>query len=449
MASDLPVKSMRRSLVAYWKDLYRDHDKAIFRSLLASALALFAGAQTVSGQREPAIALGMIVLSCFFAVWAAIAWKGISKRSPLNWIIKIGGLVGFFIWSAFFFVTTWRNRPEGKWTTFTWDDVTLVRSYLVRFLATGWKPVLILVALIFAFLIGRRTRRPIQTRGKAAKPFSPEWLLAIAEEDKKQLEKAVKIYAVNCETHFDDPVPHVDFTVWILSVALVVVYIDDTIEPPIIFWPIGYNGEQHKMRREPTMEVNHAKPCLFRWPSKFTIRQDVTPEEVAMISSASDVGFFRLAALKVSLRGETFSGIRLNTELTVKSNGRFWADSPEYIFGGDSERDRILKELYSLWEEGKILLGKAEDGTVEYLDRRVHEWETKTADYLAARLTTFQKDHFLSETNWNTFKPDPARVKRKSNARFLNKIYTRVLRLEDLLKKLSLGSPIVRDSLSL
>jgi hypothetical protein len=104
-----------------------------------------------------------------------------------------------------------------------------------------------------------------------------------------------------------------------------------------------------------------------------------------------------------------------------------------------------LKELYSLWEEGKILLAQAEDGTIEYLDKRVAEWETKTANYLAANVATFQKDHFLNETNWSTFEPDPARVKKKSNARFLNKIYTRVLRLEDLIKKLSLGSPIIRE----
>jgi len=443
MVAAHPVKHWALSFVGYWAKLYREHDKAIPALLATGATGLSATAPTMNGQGEPVVAIGMIFLSCVFAVLAAITWKGISKRSGLTRIIKIAGLSGFFIWSIFSGLATWRNRPKDRWTNITWDDVVITKSYLGYFLSIGWKPTLIGVALALAYMLGRRTCRPIQAAEKA-KPFTPAWFLFFAERDKQELRNAVKVYAVSCETHFTDAVPYIDFSFGVFSMALTAVYIDDSIEPPIIFWPEGYNGEQHKMRRQPTLEVNHAKPCYFRWPSRFTIRQDVTPEEVALISKAGDIGFFRLAALKVTMHGEGFSGIKLDTDLTVKTDNRYWTDKPEYIFGGDPERDAILKQLYSLWEQGKILLAKAEDGTIEYLDRRVQEWETKTADYLAAHLAAFEKDSFLSDTNWSIFEPDPARVKKKSNARFLNKIYTRVTRLEKLLEKLSLGSPIIR-----
>jgi hypothetical protein len=306
MASDLPVKPVRRSFVAYWKNLYGEHYKAILGAILAVTGALSAGASGVNGQGEPIVAFAMIALSCVFAILAAIAWKGVSKRSTLTWIIRVGGLIGFFVWSAFSAFLTWKNKPKDKWTNLSWDDVAIVKSYIGAFLNTGWKPILLVAGLVLAFMLGRRIERPVQTTGTVKKPFSPEWLLSVAEEDKKELQKAVKIYAVNCETHFTDGVPHVDFTFWIFSMALAVVFVDDLIVPPIMFWPNGYDGEQHKMRREPIMDINHAKPCLFRWPSKFTITQDVTPDEVTLISNASDKSFFRLAALKITMHGDGF-----------------------------------------------------------------------------------------------------------------------------------------------
>lgn len=166
----------------------------------------------------------------------------------------------------------------------------------------------------------------------------------IAEEDKQRIVQLVKIYGVSCQTHIVEggPPPYINFRFAIYNMALQQVAIDDALKGSLVFWKDGFTGESWKLRRDATIEDNHARNCLFRGQHQLTVRQDLTPEEATYISSGSKDSFFRFAALTITMRGEGFSDKRLNTDFSVKRDGRYWADTPEYIFAGDDDKAKPI-----------------------------------------------------------------------------------------------------------
>jgi len=269
----------------------------------------------------------------------------------------------------------------------------------------------------------------------------------IAEDDKDRIHNTVKIYGVNCKAVIkeDGRPSYIDFICFVYNFALVQVSVDDTVKGSILFWKDGFKGEYHKMRHEPTIVNNKAKNCYFRGNYSFTIRQDLIPSEVAYISSAAPESCFQLSELTVTMSGDGFSDKRLPIGFNIKPNDVLLADPPTYIFGGDGERDAILKDLNQFLDEGRVLRTRAEDPSIDYTSDEVAKWERKVSDHLSVNINRHQRDSFMKDTDWLTYVPKRQPNGKRPKQRFLNRIHTRVERLEALIKKLMLGSPIIRD----
>src|SRR6185369_11080985 len=154
-------------------------------------------------------------------------------------------------------------------------------------------------------------RRPLDTQ------LCPnQQLHKIAENDREQIGEWLKLTSVECVAHYGD-VPYVDFIFWVYNLALVPVSIDDAIDGRISFYK-DRQKDGWTMFRRATMEDNRAQNCRFRHTHRFTIRQEVSPEEAALIEHSPDDSFFFFGDLRITMHVEGSPGLRFGTAFTVE-----------------------------------------------------------------------------------------------------------------------------------
>jgi hypothetical protein len=99
-----------------------------------------------------------------------------------------------------------------------------------------------------------------------------------------------------------------------------------------------------------------------------------------------------------------------------------------------------VTELNRYLADGKSLLQEAADGSVSFLSKRVADWEDKVGTYIAKHLCEYEKLRFLSDDDMEVYSPSEEYVRAPDSQRpdplFLNRIYTRVVRLERLIETL-------------
>jgi len=162
------------------------------------------------------------------------------------------------------------------------------------------------------------------------KPCPNETLHRIADNDREQIGEWLKLISVDCVMHFGD-VPYIDFIFWVYNLALVPVSIDDSIAGRISFYK-DRQSDRWPMLRRATMENNRAKNCPFRGSHRFTIRQEVSPEEAALIERSPDNSEFLFGDLTITMHVEGSPGVRFGTQFTVEKKNGLWPGHPAMLY---------------------------------------------------------------------------------------------------------------------
>jgi hypothetical protein len=94
-----------------------------------------------------------------------------------------------------------------------------------------------------------------------------------------------------------------------------------------------------------------------------------------------------------------------------------------------------VRYLNTLFDEGEWLLRQAVEGAPD-LTASVKEWEKRAGNYLAAFIGKDEKARFLDDEDMEVYAP-PAGYSPKSKQHFLDRIHTRVMRLERLIERMN------------
>ncbi len=149
----------------------------------------------------------------------------------------------------------------------------------------------------------------------------------IAESDRANIGERLTLIGVDCVTHFGD-VPYIDFVFWVFNLALVSVSIDDALSGDgRITFHKDRQSDRWKFFRPPTLDNNLAKGCFFRGKHRFTIRQEMSHEEAALVERSPDDSFFYFGDLRITMHGEGFSGVPFRIGSTVEKKTGLWADA--------------------------------------------------------------------------------------------------------------------------
>lgn len=97
-------------------------------------------------------------------------------------------------------------------------------------------------------------------------------------------------------------------------------------------------------------------------------------------------------------------------------------------------RERALKVLVALSTEGDVILKKCEGGGVADIDEVLNAWEEKTARQIEQAFDAAKKVRFLSNAPMRQY---PHELNNDSQQRRLNRIYTRLGRLNTYIGQLS------------
>lgn len=257
--------------------------------------------------------LALIVLAALHFGFGVFVWPPKvevgAPPSPSNWTVLIDSLSG------------WAARCMVHLSGLPWRWIA--PSVALGALAVG----------ILAFLRERRRRALICPN---------QQLHNIAASDREQIHDRLKLIGVECVKHFGD-VPYIDFVFRLYNLALISVSIDDAIVGRIVF----YKDRQSDgwTLRQATMD-NLAKHCRFRVGYHFTIRQEVSLEEAALIESSPDSRFY-FGDLKITMHGEWFSGVRFGTSFQVDTKTGYW---PGYAYG-DAGSQTLIKVKSALKQE--------------------------------------------------------------------------------------------------
>jgi hypothetical protein len=260
----------------------------------------------MSEHGEHLAALIMTALAVLFAFAAVYGWSGVPQHPTASRVLKWIVFMGAAVWGTYSAIVIWRNKGTNPWTNLNWQDIVVIQAYALA----SWRWFAIIVIALFAFLIGRSTRNPIETETEALqKPdlekslsddlrgCQDEWLHEKLKTDKATIWDLVWVASIFYRRDFEKSQPVIDFVFNIFNMSLL------DVEISMDGGYVLFSDDNEQFHFDPKFLAQNPARCRSRDSSNFVIRQAVTRDEITKHFKDEDNTRISFGNLRVTFRG--------------------------------------------------------------------------------------------------------------------------------------------------